>query len=59
MNELKDKNTITSLELLEQLNFFREKEYEFKSKNNTLTKVEKHEHKQEKIDTYYKKKLLI
>lgn len=40
MNELKDKNTITSLELLEQLNFFREKEYEFKSKNNTLTKAE-------------------
>ena len=40
MNELKNKNTITSLELLEQLNFFREKEYEFKSKNNTLTKAE-------------------
>ena len=40
MNGLKDKNTITSLELLEQLNFFREKEYEFKSKNNTLTKAE-------------------
>lgn len=40
MNELKDKNTITSLELLEQLNFFREKEYEFKFKNNTLTKAE-------------------
>lgn len=41
MNEIKNKNTITSLELLEQLNFFREKEYEFKSKNNTLTDAEK------------------
>lgn len=41
MNESKNKNTITSLELLEQLNFFREKEYEFKSKNNTLTDAEK------------------
>ena len=40
MNEIKNKNTITSLELLEQLNFFREKEYEFKSKNGTLTKAE-------------------
>lgn len=41
MNELRSKETITSKELLEQVNFFREKEYEFKVKNGTLTEAEK------------------
>ena len=41
MNELRNKETITSKELLEQVNFFREKEYEFKTKNGTLTEAEK------------------
>ena len=41
MNELRNKETITSKELLEQVNFFREKEYEFKAKNGTLTEAEK------------------
>ena len=41
MNELRSKETITSKELLEQVNFFREKEYEFKAKNGTLTEAEK------------------
>ena len=40
MNEIKNENEITSKELLEQVNFFRKKEYEFKSKNNILTKAE-------------------
>lgn len=40
MNELRNKETITSKELLEQVNFFREKEYEFKAKNGTLTEAE-------------------
>ena len=39
MNEIKNENEITSLELLEQINIFREKEYKFKSKNGTLTKA--------------------
>ena len=41
MNEIINKDKITSLELLEQVNIFREKEYEFKSKNGTLTEAEK------------------
>lgn len=41
MNELRNKEEMTSLELLEQVNFFREKEYEFKAKNGTLTEAEK------------------
>ena len=41
MNELRNKESITSKELLEQVNFFREKEYEFKAKNGTLTEAEK------------------
>ena len=41
MNEIKNKNEITSKKLLEQVNFFREKEYEFKTKNGTLTEAEK------------------
>ena len=41
MNELRNKETITSKELLEKVNFFREKEYEFKAKNGTLTEAEK------------------
>lgn len=41
MNELMDKNDMTSLELLEQINLFREEEYKEKLKNNTLTEAEK------------------
>ena len=41
MNELMDKNDMTSLELLEQVNLFRKEEYKEKLKNNTLTEAEK------------------
>ena len=44
MNELvtkTEKETITSLELLEKINEFREKEYKEKEKAGTLTKAEK------------------
>ena len=41
MNELMDKNDMTSLELLEQINLFRKEEYKEKLKNNTLTEAEK------------------
>ena len=41
MSELKLKNQITSLELLEQVNLFRKEEYKEKLKNNTLTEAEK------------------
>lgn len=41
MGELKLKNQITSLELLEQVNLFREEEYEDKKLRGTLTKAEK------------------
>ena len=41
MNELMDKNDMTSLELLEQINLFREEEYKEKLKNNTLTEAQK------------------
>ena len=41
MKELKSKNQITSLELLDQINLFRKEEYKEKLKNNTLTEAEK------------------
>lgn len=40
MNELMDKNDMTSLKLLEQINLFRKEEYKEKLKNGTLTKAE-------------------
>ena len=40
MTELRLKNQITSLELLEQVNLFRKEEYKEKLKNGTLTKAE-------------------
>ena len=41
MNELMNKDEMTSLELLEQINLFRKEEYKEKLKNNTLTEAEK------------------
>ncbi|QBJ04087.1 antirepressor [Fusobacterium phage Fnu1] len=38
--ENKEDKTITSLELLELINIFRQREYEFKNQNKTLTKAE-------------------
>lgn len=38
--ENKEDKTITSLELLELINIFRQKEYEFKKQNKTLTEAE-------------------
>lgn len=52
MNELRNKETITSKELLEQVNFFREKEYEFKAKNETLTEAEKKRGKFVELEHY-------
>ena len=52
MNELRNKEEMTSLELLEQVNFFREKEYEFKSKNGTLTEAEKKRGKFVELEHY-------
>ena len=40
MNELMNKDEITSLELLEQINLFRKEEYKEKLKNNTLTEAQ-------------------
>ena len=40
MNELKNKNEMTSLELLEQINLFRQEEYKIKKENRTLTEAE-------------------
>ena len=40
MNELMNKDEMTSLELLEQINLFRKEEYKEKLKNNTLTEAE-------------------
>ena len=40
MNELMNKNEMTSLELLEQINLFRKEEYKEKLKNGTLTEAE-------------------
>lgn len=39
--EVKNKKTLSSLELLEQINLFRKEEYREKVKNNTLTEAEK------------------
>lgn len=39
--EVKNKKTLSSLELLEQINLFRQEEYKEKFKNNTLTEAEK------------------
>ena len=39
--ENKEDKTITSLELLELINIFRQREYEFKKQNKTLTEAEK------------------
>lgn len=38
--EVKNKKTLSSLELLEQINLFRQEEYKEKRKNNTLTEAE-------------------
>ncbi len=38
--ENKEDKTITSLELLDLINIFRQREYEFKKQNKTLTKSE-------------------
>ena len=38
--EVKNKKTLSSLELLEQINLFRREEYKEKRENNTLTEAE-------------------
>ena len=50
MGELRLKNQITSLELLEQVNLFREEEYKEKLKNNTLTEAQKKRGKAVKLE---------
>lgn len=50
MGELRLKNQITSLELLEQINLFRQEEYKEKLKNNTLTEAEKEKGKFTKLE---------
>ena len=50
MGELKLKNQITSLELLDQVNLFRKEEYKEKLKNNTLTQAEKNRGKFVKLE---------
>ena len=52
MKELKLKNQITSLELLDQINIFRKEEYKEKLKNNTLTEAEKKKGKFTKLEHY-------
>ena len=52
MKELKLKNQITSLELLDQINLFRKEEYKEKLKNNTLTEAEKKKGKFTKLEHY-------
>ena len=52
MKELKSKNQITSLELLDQINLFRKEEYKEKLKNNTLTEAEKKKGKFIKLEHY-------
>jgi hypothetical protein fuD12_10907 len=52
MKELKSKNQITSLELLDQINLFRKEEYKEKLKNNTLTEAEKKKGKFTKLEHY-------
>ncbi len=50
MNELINKNEMTSKELLEQINLFREEEYKEKLKNNTLTEAQKKREKAVKLE---------
>lgn len=50
MGELRLKNQITSKELLEQINLFREEEYKEKLKNNTLTEAQKKRGKAVKLE---------
>ena len=50
MGELKLKNQITSLELLDQVNLFRKEEYKEKLKNGALTKAEAKRGKFVKLD---------
>ena len=52
MNELMDKNDMTSLELLEQVNLFRKEEYKEKLKNGTLTEAQKKRGKSVKLEHY-------
>ena len=52
MGELRLKNQITSKELLEQINLFREEEYKEKLKNNTLTEAQKKRGKAVKLEHY-------
>lgn len=52
MGELRLKNQITSKELLEQINLFREEEYKEKLKNNTLTEAQKRRGKSVKLEHY-------
>lgn len=50
MGELRLKNQITSKELLEQINLFREEEYKEKLKNNALTEAQKKRGKAVKLE---------
>lgn len=50
MGDLRLKNQITSKELLEQINLFREEEYKEKLKNNTLTEAQKKRGKAVKLE---------
>ena len=50
MTDLRLKNQITSKELLEQINLFREEEYKEKLKNNTLTEAQKKRGKAVKLE---------
>lgn len=52
MGELRLKNQITSKELLEQINLFRQEEYKEKLKNNTLTEAQKKRGKAVKLEHY-------
>ena len=52
MTELRLKNQITSKELLEQINLFRQEEYKEKLKNNTLTEAQKKRGKAVKLEHY-------
>ncbi|PHI03575.1 transcriptional regulator [Fusobacterium polymorphum] len=52
MGELKLKNQITSLDLLEQINLFRKEEYKEKLKNGTLTEAQKKRGKSVKLEHY-------
>jgi hypothetical protein len=52
MGDLRLKNQITSLELLDQINLFRKEEYKEKLKNNTLTEAQKKRGKAVKLEHY-------